>query len=179
MKLDVMKLDVMKLMDQIVESQQILRRAIDGVPHHLTHRRPAAGGFAIVEHAWHLSDFEEEGIAVRLRRVMEETNPQLPDFRGDAIAAARKYIDREIGESSARFAAARAANVARLRSARDTDWSRTATQDQVGPVTLESLAKAILLHDLSHANEIVDLLRELNLTVPADLVAFSTTMPRV
>lgn len=169
----------MKLIDQIVESQQVLRRAIDGVPHDLTHRRPAAGGFSIVEHAWHLSDFEEEGIAVRLRRTMEETNPQLPDFPGDVIAAARKYIDREIGDAPARYAAARAANVARLRSARESDWSRTAVQDEAGPVTLESLAKAILLHDLSHATEIAGLLGELNLTVPADLAAFSTTMPRV
>lgn len=169
--------DAMKVIEQIVHSQETLCAAIHAFPAELIHVRPAAGGFAIVEHAWHLSDFEEEGIAVRLRRTMEETNPRLADFPGDVIAAARNYIARDIAEAPVRFAAARAANVALLRSAEDSDWSRTAVQDQVGAVTLASVAKAILIHDVSHANEIVDLLRELRLTVPGDLAALAGIEP--
>ncbi len=40
------------------------------------------GAFSPVEHCWHLADLEREGYAVRIRRLLEEDNPGLPDFDG-------------------------------------------------------------------------------------------------
>ena len=52
-------------------------------------RRPAAGGFSLVENVWHLADLEREGYAVRIRRILGETNPALLNFDGDRIARER------------------------------------------------------------------------------------------
>ena len=165
------------LIDQIAESQRILRNAIESVPKTLMRKRSAAGGFAIVEHAWHLADLEEEGWAVRLRRTLHETDPRLADFRGDAIAEERRYIEREVEPAVGRFAATRTANVALLRSLGPEDWSRPAVQEHVGGVTVASLASAMLSHDVAHANEIVALLRELDLRVPETLVSLAGLEP--
>jgi len=166
-----------RVIDHIVESLQILRDTIESFPKHLAHTRPAAGGFAIVEHAWHLADFEEEGIAIRIHRTLSETNPLLPDFKGDAIAAERRYIDREIEPALERFAVARQSNADRLRNVSGSDWSRTAVQEHVGPVTLHSLAHAILQHDIAHANEIVGLMNELRIAVPSALADLADLEP--
>jgi hypothetical protein len=165
------------LIDQIAESQRLLCDVLAGCPESLCQIRPAAGGFAMVEHAWHLADFEQEGIAVRIRRTLTETHPDLPDFNGLAIANARRYIDLAVDPARQRFAAARGENVRILRGVSAADWKRTATQEAVGEVTLEQIARSILVHDISHANEIIELLRELSLTVPADLAALAGTEP--
>ena len=70
----------MELIDRILDSARTLRDAIESCPPDLARVRPAAGGFAIVEHAWHLLDFEQEGIAVCLRRTMSETDPLLTEL---------------------------------------------------------------------------------------------------
>jgi len=166
-----------RVIDHMVESPLILRDAIQSFPKGLVLTRPAAGGFAIVEHAWHLADFEEEGIAVRIRRTLTETNPLLADFRGDAIASERRYIDRQIEPALERFAVARTSNAERLRNASASDWSRVAVQEHVGDVTLGSLAHAILQHDVAHANEIVQLMNELRVSVPAALARLADAEP--
>ena len=163
------------LLVQLLESQEILRHAIESIPAHRMRTRSAAGGFAIVEHAWHLADLEEEGFAVRIRRIMAESNPQLPDFKGDVIARERRYIELAMAPALDRYAAVREANVERLRGAEH--WSRPAVQEHVGPVTLESVACSILQHDIAHANEIAGLTRELGLVVPAALVSLASLEP--
>jgi hypothetical protein len=49
----------------------------------------ADGEFAPVEQAWHLADLEREGYAIRLRRLLDEVEPELPDFDGARVAAER------------------------------------------------------------------------------------------
>lgn len=45
----------------------MLRKLLESVPHEKLTQRSAAGGFALVEHVWHLADLEVEGYGVRLR----------------------------------------------------------------------------------------------------------------
>src|SRR5215470_18537686 len=49
-----------------------------------------------VEQCWHLADLEREGYAVRIRRLLAETNPMLPDFDGTQVARERDYRSRPI-----------------------------------------------------------------------------------
>ena len=51
----------------------------------VTQRRPAAGGFAFVEHAWHLADLEREGYGTRISRL-------------DGAALARRGTQEGMGE---------------------------------------------------------------------------------
>jgi hypothetical protein len=166
-----------EILERIAESPTIFRRVVESWPDGQTHIQPAEGGFAIVEHAWHLADFEEEGIAIRIRRTLTETRPLLADFKGDAIARERKYLERSVSPAPERFAAARAANVSLLRTVTTPDWSRTAVQELVGEITLAELAAAILRHDIAHANEIAALLSELRMPVPDAIAALAGSAP--
>src|SRR6266853_1399608 len=63
------------------------------------------GAFSPVEHCWHLADLEREGYAVRIRRLLEEDNPGLPDFDGARIARERSYTSLSLAEGIDAFRA--------------------------------------------------------------------------
>jgi len=67
-------------------------------------RRPAAGGFSLVENVWHLADLEREGYGLRIRRILSESNPALLNFEGDRMARERSYQERDIDRGNARAA---------------------------------------------------------------------------
>lgn len=124
-------------------------------------RRPAAGGFAFVEHAWHLADLEREGYGARIHRLLAETTPALPDFDGDRIARERDYLAGDAGLALQVFAQARARNIERLASLDAAALARRGTQDGAGEVTLARVPRMMAAHDASHVAEIAELVEEL------------------
>jgi DinB superfamily len=118
---------------------------------------PEGEGFSFVEHVWHLADLEEEGYAVRIRRIREEDGPRLADFDGGRLAVERQYRLRGIEEGLEAFARARAANVAILRQVSATEWPRRATQDEAGPLTLGDIPRMMDDHDAGHRRELEEL----------------------
>ena len=110
--------------------------------------------FAPVEHCWHLADLEREGYAVRIRRLLAEDDPALPDFDGARIAAERGYRSLSLTAGIEAFREARAANVEALRALGDRAWLRGGTQEGVGPVTVCDLPAMMAEHDEGHRREI-------------------------
>jgi molybdopterin synthase sulfur carrier subunit len=115
---------------------------------------PPGGGFCLVEQAWHLADLEREGFAPRLRRLLAEDEPFLPDFDGARAARERGYRARTLAAGIEAFASERAANLALLGSVSAAAWSRSGTQEGVGRVTLADVARAMVSHDRAHQAEI-------------------------
>jgi hypothetical protein len=124
-------------------------------------RRPAAGGFAFVEHAWHLADLEREGYGVRIRRLLTETEPVLPDFDGDRLARERDYLAGDTSLALEMFTQARARNLERLAALDAVALSRRGTQEGVGEVTLARLPRMMAAHDAGHAAEMIALVEDL------------------
>jgi hypothetical protein len=118
---------------------------------------PDPPGLTLVEHVWHLADLEEEAYAVRIRRIREEDGPVLADFDGGRLAAERQYRLRDIGDGLLAFGRARSANVATLRQVSANEWARSATQDQVGPLTLDDVPRMMDEHDTSHRQDLEQL----------------------
>lgn len=137
-----------------------VRELIGSAPDGQLRTRARDGSFALVEHAWHLADLEVEGYGERIRRLLEEDEPYLPDFRGDILAEERKYVSLEVEPALRRFADARAANLAQLE--RVTEWQRGGEQEGVGRVTLARVAEMMREHDASHDAELRALLAELS-----------------
>jgi hypothetical protein len=117
-------------------------------------RRGPDGAFSPVEQCWHLADLESEGFGARIRRLMTEERPFLPDFDGARLARERDYRARSLGEGLQAFRAAREFNVALLRSAPEGAWSRAGVQEGVGAVTLSDVPRLMREHDASHRAEI-------------------------
>ena len=104
-----------------------------------------------------LADLEHEGYGERIRRLRDESAPRLPDFDGARLAREREYRSRSLSEGMARFAAARAANLAALRHIPDAAWGRGGSQEGVGALVLSDVPRMMAEHDRSHRQEIATL----------------------
>jgi hypothetical protein len=156
----------------------ILQPIVDGTPEALWRQRSRAGGFALVEQAWHLADLEVEAYAVRIERLLSEEHPSFADFAGDVVARERRYLDLDLRVGLARYVAARDANRERLRRVQPDQWQRGGTQEKVGEITLAGVAASMVEHDHAHANELVILLPELGIAVPEELARFGAVAVR-
>jgi len=123
--------------------------------------RPLAGGFSMVEHVWHLADLETDAYEVRIRRILADDEPELPNFDGEAVAAKRKYRALRLKDGIKKFTEARARNLAALLALEDGAWERGGVQEGVGKITLRDIPRMMHEHDLSHRREIDALLQEL------------------
>lgn len=112
------------------------------------------GALSPVEICWHLADLEAEGYAVRIRRLLAEASPQLPDFDGGAVAKARNYRARSLGDGLTAFRLARRANIDALQRLTTDDWRRSGTQEGVGPVALCDIPSMMAEHDSGHRDEV-------------------------
>ena len=150
-------------LEALNEMPAFLERAFARLSHSDLRRRPsrAPDDFAFVEQVWHLADLEREGYGQRIRRIIDEREPALPDFDGARIALERNYSARDAREALTLFRAAREHNVAILRRATPEDLARRAVQDEVGRITLADVPRMMSAHDASHRREIDALLREL------------------
>ena len=110
--------------------------------------------FSPVEQCWHLADLEREGYGARIRRLLDEDAPFLPDFDGARLARERDYRSRSVGEGLSAFRAERDANLALLRTMSAEQWLRVGTQEGVGPVALCDLPAMMAEHDAGHRAEI-------------------------
>ncbi len=155
------------LLPQLEELPDLLERVVHGLVEDDLRRRPVGGGFAVVEQAWHLADLEVEGYGVRIERLLAEEDPELPDFEGDAVAKARRYVSLDAGRAVRRFRLARAANLVRLRAVPGPAWRRSGRQVGLGPVELGHLPRMMRDHDRSHARELANLLAEIAPEHPA------------
>src|SRR5882724_7081695 len=150
-------------MDQAVRESTLQRLA--GMPRHLADvarrfgadrvlRRPAGGGFSLVEHVWHLADLEAEAYVVRIVRTRTESDPLLPDIDGARLAAERNYQLRELQAGLATFATARQRSLALLQEISPGEWNRSARQEGIGALTLADIPRMMIEHDAAHGVEI-------------------------
>lgn len=112
------------------------------------------GAFAPVEQCWHLADLEREGFGERIRRLLAEERPFLPDFDGARLARERRYRTLSLAAGLDAFRRARAETLRRLRALTQEEWLRAGEQEGVGPVSLCDLPALMAGHDASHREEI-------------------------
>ena len=149
----------MDTLEKLSGMPALLAQVVSRVPAELA--RVRSGPFALVEHAWHLAELEREGFAERVRRLLEEDDPFLPDFDGEKIARERRYLTLDLQAALDTFASARAETLHQLRAVRDDQWPRSGRQEGVGVVSLAEMPRRMLDHDRAHCNEIADLLADL------------------
>jgi len=152
----------MEVLEQLSQTAALIAEVVASVPEGLI--RVRSGPFALVEQVWHLADLEREGFLERIRRLLAEDDPYLPDFDGGRVAAEREYLKLDLAAALAAFTSAREETLRLLRAVPEGGWARSGQQEGVGRVTLGELPARIAAHDRSHFGEIADLLSDL---VPA------------
>src|SRR5438105_7256745 len=130
-------------MDQIAmlsRTPAVLTRVAALVPGALVSVR--SGPFALVEHAWHMADLEVE-FGERIRRMLGEDDPFLPDFDGERVARERQYLALDLAVALAAFASAREETLRRLDGLPLQAWARRGRQQGVGAGSVAAVPRGI------------------------------------
>lgn len=119
--------------------------------------KPSPDEFSVVEQVCHLRDLEREGYGARIKKMLAENGPQLPDFDGSRIAKERDYNHQDFESACREFALAREENVRVMKTLSPEQLNRSGVLEGVGTITLERLFQLMREHDQSHRQELNDL----------------------
>ena len=119
--------------------------------------KPSGDQFSFVENACHLRDIEVEGYGARIRKLMAEDGPQLPDVDGARLARERDYNTQDFSSALDEFARARAENVRAIKNLSAEQLNRGGVLEGVGQITLGKLFLLMREHDEAHRRELVEL----------------------
>ena len=155
----------MQYMALPLQQREALLATLEGMPQYLEDELRALtpelirqqgpdGAFSPVEQVWHLADLEREGFGCRIDKLLSEREPQLPDFDGAAVAAARHYRSLSLTAGLEAFREARQRNLAKLRTVAAEAWARSGLQEGVGRVSLCDMPNFMSQHDAAHRAEI-------------------------
>jgi hypothetical protein len=133
---------------------EALEQKLTGLTHAELRMRPPGDYFSLLEQVCHLRDIEVEGYTRRLALLLEQTHPELPDLDGAALAKARDYNSQDLVPALTAFTAARRANLARLKTVKESDLDRSGHLEKVGEVSIGKLLDLWVAHDHEHAQEI-------------------------
>jgi hypothetical protein len=133
-----------------------LDRAVQWMaPDRLTWKPESWGGapgehFSTLEHVCHLRDIEQDGYHVRIRRMLEESNPSLVSLDGYEMARDRRYESADVQAALSAFRRARGTSVEQLRAVSDAQLARAGEFAEYGRLTLRALVHYLRSHDQQH-----------------------------
>jgi hypothetical protein len=149
--------EVVRFLEETPE--RIRRLAVDLTSEDLKWK-PSVNEFSVLEQICHLRDLEREGYNARIRKLLTEEQPTLPDFDGSRIASERDYNSQDFEAAFQEFALERKENVRVMKALSSDQLNRSGVLEGVGAITLERLCQLMREHDQSHREELSDL-REL------------------
>jgi hypothetical protein len=130
---------------------------IEGMPEEQARWKPSASAWSALEVINHLADEEREDFGARLDLTLHHPDQPFPPIDPVGWVTERAYNQRDLGESLARFLAARQQSLAWLRSLADPDWSRARQRPWGGTLSAGDLIAAWAAHDLLHLRQLVEL----------------------
>lgn len=145
------------LMLSLEEMPQRVGQLVQGLGEGERVWKPTASEFSATENVCHLRDIEEEGYSVRIKKLMEESEPFLNDLDGARLARERDYNSQNLVDALERFASARLGNVAALRTLPPGGLERKGTFEGSGSITLGQLLLMMREHDEGHIKELESL----------------------
>lgn len=149
--------DVEKLLKFLEETPEMIRRLTANFSKDDLKLKPSANEFSALEQVCHLRDLEQEGYNVRIRKLLTENQPALPDFDGGRIARERDYNSQDFADALQDFTRARQENTDAVRTLSSDQLNLTGTLEGVGTITLARLLQLMREHDQSHLDELSDL----------------------
>jgi len=138
------------LINDYAAGPQMLREAVRGMTREHVLARPVPGKWSTLEVICHIADFEIVG-ADRIKRVIAENQPTLPDGDEKAFAASLAYHSRELEEELQIIGAIRASTARILRTLKEEDFARIGKHTAAGPLTLQQLVERMAKHIGHHA----------------------------
>ena len=138
-----------QLIKEYAAGAQLLREAVKGMTRDQVQARPVAGKWSTLELVCHVADFEIVG-ADRIKRVIAEDRPTLPDGDENLFAKGLAYHSRELEEELQVIGSIRAQVSRILRTLKEADFDRIGNHTAAGPLTLAQLCERGANHIRHH-----------------------------
>jgi hypothetical protein len=138
-----------QLINDYAAGPQLLREAVKGMSREQLQARPVAGKWSTLEVVCHIADFEIVG-ADRIKRVIAEERPTLPDGDENLFAKGLVYHSRELEDELQVIGSIRAQVSRILRTLKDDDFSRIGNHSAAGPMTLAQFVERGAKHITHH-----------------------------
>lgn len=119
--------------------------------------RAAENTFSMRENVLHLRDIDIEGYEQRVRRILGEDCPMLPDVDGGRLAVERDYNTQPVQPPLEDLRRSRQASVEQLKACSEADLERQAEMQGVGLITLRRLLELWMEHDRDHLADMAEL----------------------
>lgn len=110
--------------------------------------------FSALENICHLRDIEVEGYAERIKRILEEKEPSLPDIDGARLAFEREYNREDLDSALVAFSNARRGNIELVRRLDGDQLARKGNLEGTGLISLRRLLEMMEEHDQGHLAEL-------------------------
>jgi hypothetical protein len=123
--------------------------------------KPPSAAWSILEIVNHLADEEESDFRARIRATLAEPQQDWPKIDPEGWAVQRRYNERDLGESIARFVRSRRESMQWLHSLGEVAWDRACQHPRFGPIHAGALLGAWAAHDALHLRQIAKRLYEL------------------
>lgn len=143
-----------ELVDFLEETPAIIGRLTIGWSEQALRRKPSDDEFSALEQVCHLRDIEREGYSLRIRKIVTESQPALPDIDGSRLARERSYNSQNFAAALEDFSLARNENIALVRGLSSDQLERSGVLEGVGEITLERLLMLMREHDQAHREEL-------------------------
>ena len=143
--------------DRLAAGAEVVAALLSGVSEEQARFKPDPGHWSMLEVINHLADEEAEDFRLRLRLTLAKTAEAWPAIDPAGWPVARRYRERDLGESLARFRRERAASVAWLREAGTLDLDATYAHPTLGAIRAGDLIASWLAHDLIHVRQLTRL----------------------
>ena len=115
---------------------------------------PAEGEWCAKECLGHIMEAERRGFNGRIRKILAETEPDLPGWDQRAVEIERNDCARSTAELLDEFRALRAESVALVRGLGAADLERGGTHDKVGHLRVNDLLQEWVHHDRNHFRQL-------------------------
>jgi hypothetical protein len=146
-----------ELIEFLEETPEMVRRLRVNLSERDLRWKPSEGEFSILEQVCHLRDLEREGYTVRVKKLLTENKPSLPDFDGGRFARERDYNSQDFETALQDFAVARKENTNVAGTLSSDQLKLSGVLEGVGEITLGKLFTLMREHDEYHREEISDL----------------------
>jgi hypothetical protein len=151
-----------QLIDDYLAGPGILRKAVAGMTREQLLARPVPGKWSTMEVVCHLADFEIV-IADRIKRVIAENEPIMPNGDPDLFAARLAYHDRDLAEELMLVELIRKQVGRILGALAEADFQRCGNHSQYGRMTLETIISRVAAHIPNHVQFIEEKRRALGI----------------
>lgn len=142
-----------KLIAQYKDGYNQAVDAVKGVTQEELDFRPAPNKWTPREIVHHLADSEMTS-AIRLRKLLVESNPEIQGYDQEEFARKLHYDKRPIDSSLVALQAARATTAQLLDLMSEADWQRIGHHSESGTYSAEKWLEIYAVHAHNHADQI-------------------------